>query len=282
MYVYFEPQGGLNDILSIIHYVLEYCIKHNRILLVNGEKSEYKVNFSDYFHFPQSTVICDIQQIKQKCIESIENPDFTIYPPVFKNKWMDILENKIHFQYGVHGYLYHDIVLDLPMEDRIEDVIIYCNCGMYMSDGYPLFRTLQIQPHVKKICKERYALLQKPYLCIQIRNTDYKCDYESLYNNYKEKFDSGKDLYLATDDRKCIDYFRSMGLSIHNFTTYPEGEYYNLHNSKMDPHIKFIDLFTDIYIIAMSSEIISCSNGLFIRLVRSCHANQDEFYQQFE
>ena len=90
MYVYFEPQGGLNDILSIIHYVLEYCIKHNRILLVNGEKSEYKVNFSDYFHFPQSTVICDIQQIKQKCIESIENPDFTIYPPVFKNKWMDI------------------------------------------------------------------------------------------------------------------------------------------------------------------------------------------------
>ena len=47
MYLYFEPRGGITDILCNIVRCHNYCKKHNRILLVNGQKSNYTINFSE-------------------------------------------------------------------------------------------------------------------------------------------------------------------------------------------------------------------------------------------
>lgn len=71
MYVYFEPQGGFNDILTCLKEQLEYCKRHNRILLVNGMRTCYKINFSDYFDFSEeykNISILDTEKIKNICI----------------------------------------------------------------------------------------------------------------------------------------------------------------------------------------------------------------------
>jgi hypothetical protein len=65
-YLYFEPKGGFNDVLCSTALCLNYCVSNNRVLLVNGLKSDYKIHFPDYFETPKFNkyIIYDIEQIK--------------------------------------------------------------------------------------------------------------------------------------------------------------------------------------------------------------------------
>lgn len=279
MYVYLEPQGGFNDCMDLISLLLDYCNRYNRILLINGLKSEYVINFSDYFEFSNHNIICDTNEVIKIC----NNMSYSVYPEILKHKMHEILHGKRCFSFSLPEYtcIYNGVQLDLPQMHRDEKIIVYARCG-YANDGYKMFRQLNISTNIKNVCKRRYNLLKKPYLSIHVRNTDYKCDYESLYYNNKDLIHSYKDIYLATDDRKVIDFLRSKGLPIQNFTTFPHGNYYNLHNSEVSSNTKMVDLFCDIYMIAMSEQLLSNSMGGFINLVRSCKNNPHEVFYQFQ
>jgi len=279
MYVYLEPQGGLNDVMVLITIVLDYCNKYNRILLINGLKSDYGINFSDYFEFSSNNIICDINEVTKIC----NNMSSSVYPEILKNRMSEILNGKCFFSFSLPEYtcVYNGVQLGLPEMHREEKIIVYARCG-YADDGYKMFKQLNVFTNIKNVCKRRYNLLKKPYLSIQVRNTDYKCDFENLYYSNKDLIHSYKDIYLATDDRKVIDFFRSKGLPIQNFTTFPHGNYYNLHYSGISSHTKIVDLFCDIYIIAMSEQLLSNSVGGFINLVRNCNKNSHEVFYQFQ
>ena len=60
MYVYLQPQGGFNDILSVIETTLIYCMKHKRKLLLDTFNTTYRINFINYFSFKHSCIIEDI------------------------------------------------------------------------------------------------------------------------------------------------------------------------------------------------------------------------------
>jgi len=141
-------------------------------------KSVYQVNFSDYINFSYNNVICDTNEIINIC-----NINYTIYPEILKYKMKEILNNKCVFTFSMPAYNYEGVILDLPNEKRKEDIIIFSRCGG--GNGYELFKELKINLNLKNECKARYNLLIKPYLSIQIRNTDYKCDYETLYIVFK-------------------------------------------------------------------------------------------------
>jgi len=272
-YVYFEPKGGLNDILSCIERCIIYCNTYNRILLVNGLKSCYNINFADYFDIPSNNnIILDIDQIKNICC----NSELTVYPNLLQNKMNDILENKINFNYfSSHtdvNYRYKNIDLYLPNKNIEENLIIYGCCGG--GDGYKLFKQIIFKQNIMNICKERYKMLNKPYLGIQIRNTDYKCNYEDFFEKNKVFINSYKEIYLATDDIHVLQFFREKGLQLKNFTTYSSEKYCNLHKSKVDPNTKFIDVISDIFILSMSNKLISPSKGGFIKLIKSVKNNE--------
>ena len=276
MFLYLQPRGGLNDILVVITMAIEYCTKYNRILLLDGLQSTYKVDFSKYFTIPNKKVICD----RNKILE-IFNQSHTVYPSNFDGKLMNVVNGECKFPY-VEGlnHLFEGVSVGIPCENRPESMIISSQCCG--GNGYPLFKTLKFTPYVSRLCKGRYESLKKPYLCIQIRNTDRKCDYQALYNKNKELIHSYSDVYIATDDKNVLDFFRSVGLSIHNFTSFPEGEYRNLHYCRrIDNDINFTDVLSDIYIIAMSDKLLSNSVGGFIQLVRACNNHKEEFIKQF-
>lgn len=169
----------------------------------------------------------------------------------------------------------------MPNSNVNEDLIVFGRRDG--GDGYPLFKNLIFKPKIKQIISDRYKTLKKPYLCIQIRNTDYKCDYELLYENNKTEINSSNEIYIATDDKKALKFFIDKGLPVKNFTTFPiASEYRSLHMSQLDPHIKFIDMLSDIYICGMSDNLISSSIGGFIRLIRNCNQNKYNLNKQFE
>jgi hypothetical protein len=270
-YVYFEPKGGLNDILFTTNRCLNYCINHNRILLVNGLKSTYIINFSDYFEIPSNKhIIFDIEQIKNIC----SNNSFSVYPTIFQNKMNNILKGEINFDYDPNGggWLYQNTKLRLLRKNLKEDIIIYSSCGG--GDGFKLFKRLVFKKNIMDICNERYKRLSIPYLGIQIRNTDYKCDYVKFFNQHKEVINSFTEIYLASDDVNVLQFFREKGLQIKNFTTFPTQQYKNLHRSEIDPRTKFIDVICDIYILSLSNTLLSPSKGGFIQLIKNVMNNR--------
>jgi hypothetical protein len=276
-YVYLEPQGGINDLMGSIIRAVDYCKKYNRILLINGMRTAYQINFSDYIDFhSECEIIYDINKIIDICTKSN-----TIYPAIFNNNIMDIINNKYQFYHTQSGWKYMDIILNFPDKNREEDIIIVRkNNG---GNGFPMFKQLTINSDIiKNTCKERYALIKKPYMCIQIRNTDYKSNYELLYNNNKNDIHSFNDIYIATDDETCIDFFKLKGLSVKNFTTFPKNKSDNLHRSNINSHTKIIDLFCDIYIITMSDKLLSNSIGNFIKLVKDCREDKINFCKKFD
>uniref|UniRef100_A0A6C0E4S8 Uncharacterized protein n=1 Tax=viral metagenome TaxID=1070528 RepID=A0A6C0E4S8_9ZZZZ len=276
-YVYCIPKGGFNDNLCVINRALEYCKKHNRILLVDTINSTYKVDFGIYFTFKYHNLICDSEKIREFLYEK----KITIYPSILNDKMNDILNNSIEFTYSKQGFTYKSIITCLPSSDVSENIVVFVACGG--GDGYSLFKSIIFKPKIQQLCKVIYERLKKTYIAIQIRNTDYKCDYDLLYENNKDEINSANEIYIATDDKKALDFFIDKGLSVKNFTTYPkEDKYTSLHYSDVDHNTKFIDMLSDIYICGMSDKLISSSVGGFINLIKSCNKNKSELAKQFE
>jgi len=271
-YLYLEPRGGFNDILTNISNCLDYCRKHQRILLVNGEKTLYKINFSDYFYPPFNTII-DTETIKEICL----NTQNTVHPFFFQDKMLALLKGEINFSYAKEGWLYKEngknVNLELITGGTDQDIVIYSSCGA--GDGYKIFKELVFKDNLMNICKERYASLKKPFLGIQIRNTDYSCDYPHFYNKHESLIKSYEEVYLASDDIRVLDFFNEKNVNFKNFTTYPHTKYKNLHSSNISPHTKFIDMISDIYILSLSNKLISPSKGGFIKLIRDVSENRD-------
>jgi len=180
----------------------------------------------------------------------------------------DILDGTILFSYEGNVGFYNQKQIDLVENDA--DVIIYaCNGGGY---ALPMFQQLIFRPFLLDIMKERHGYLKSPYLCIHIRNTDYKCNYQKVFYQNEKKIRQFKEVYLCTDDISTIDFYRERGIPVKNFTTFPSQPYTSLHKSSIDPHTKIVDLFCDIYIAGLSHAILSNSEGGFILLLRSIQA----------
>jgi hypothetical protein len=264
MYLYLIPLGGINDILWVMYNCIEFCKKHNRILLLDTINSTYKINFKDYFSINLPNIIYDIDEIK-----TIVDKNITVYPNYYTGKLLDILN-------GVIKSTCHPL-----LHDNVSEDIIFCStCGG--GPGYEVFKDIKINSSIGAICREKINLLTQPYLSIQIRNTDYKCDYQQLYYENKDLIHSYNCVYIATDDKNVLSFFSDKKLNIFNFTTFPDGDYFNLQLSDIDPHIKIIDLLTDIYVISLSDKVLSNSMGGFIQLVRRCNANKNDIILKYQ
>jgi hypothetical protein len=238
--------------------------------------SIYKINFSDYFDFQENEkyIIYDIKEIRRICLSPNQDQDQdqtqSVYPNFFNNKMKDIIDENIKFKWLQHNqFHYQGHILDLPNYPIPEKIIVYSTFGS--GDGYPIFKTIKIKDHLLKYCEEKLSIIPRPYLGIQVRNTDYKCDYIDYYEKNKTIIHSYKAIYLATDDKEVLKFFVEKKLYIYNFTTFPENIVINLHESSVDSDKKIKDLICDIFILINAEKLLSNSKGRFINLIRSCY-----------
>jgi hypothetical protein len=199
-----------------------------------------------------------------------------VYPGCLSNLLNDVLNNavKIYYQPGTPIFAYNKITLSLPLRALDEDVIVYSACGSCI--GYRLFQNLTLKNQIKQHCIQHLAMLpDNNYLCIHVRNTDYKCNYQKLYIDNKELINSFGTIYVATDDKHVITFFKTKHPNVFNFTNFPsESKYRSLHTSTINPIVKMNDMLCDIFIAANSKQILSNSAGGFIRLMRACFDNK--------
>ena len=274
-YVLVVPQGGYNDCLCVILKAITHCIKYGRTLLLHMFGSIYNINFSDFFDFLPS-IRCNIIYDLNVITDIITNNQYSVYPGCLNNLLKDVLNNnvKIYYQPGTPIFAYNGTTLSLPLGSVDEDIIVYSACGS--GAGYALFKHLTLKDSVKQHCRQRFDLLSDDnYLCIHVRNTDYKCNYEKLYNDNKDSIHSFGKIYIATDDKHVIEFFKTKHPNVLNFTQFPpESKYRSLHTSNIDPTVKMNDMLCDIFIAANSKQLLSNSAGGFIRLMRDCFNNK--------
>lgn len=273
-FVFFIPKGGINDCFSQIQRVIEYCEKYNRLLLLDMTTSHYNINVDDYFHIKNCG--CDIIYDTNKIRDIIIKNKTSVYPTNLSFDLIDILDNNIKLDYSSHfngAFVYKDTPLQLPYNDVDENVILHSSCGG--GKGINFFKNLFFKENIKNNCKMKINLMKDNYLCIHVRNTDLKCNYQELYNNNKKLIHSYEYIYVCTDDKSVVDYFKSKKLNIFCFTTFPDIKCVNLHDSNIPSNTKIQDVFVDIFIATNSNRILSNSKGGFINLLRDCFTNKD-------
>jgi hypothetical protein len=275
MYVYLAPQGGINDILCVIDKTIQYCIATRRTLLLDTTKSCYGINFSDYFYLKNIPIslITDTHAIQK----IISDEMLTIYPEFITDR--NLNNWKItRVSYGVFS-LNNNVLTGLPSSHRNENIVIHSNGGG--GPGIIQFKNLYFNQNIIDHVKHEFKKLPAKYLCIQIRNTDYKCDYRSLYETNKDLIHSYNTIYIATDDKESLTFFRDKKLNIVNFTEFPDTTTINLHYSSVSGDSKIKNVICDIYIISMADRLLSNSEGGFIKLAENIRSDKSIIISKF-
>jgi len=276
MYLYLIPRGGFNDQLNRIEASVEYCKKTKRTLLIDTTKSCYGINFCEYFYLTDLSIpiITDVNIIRS----IIANESLSIYPNIFKDRNIATW----NFKFTEKGYveINSNTNMRLPETTCDADIVVHVNCGnsVYVNIFKHLFFKQNLIDHVKR----EFSKLPKKYLCIQIRNTDRSCDYKQLYETNKELIHSYDAIYIATDDKQSINFFKTKELNIFNFTEFQINRKDNLHYSSIPGDTKIKNLITDIYIIAMADKLLSNSVGGFIELVRNIRKDVPMLLDKFK
>ena len=270
-YVLCCPINGLNDTFNQIIKCYNYCKKTGRTLLVNtntNHNQSMRYNFVDYFNFKDTnfSIISDSNIIanlfkKQNVtvINGLNNYLTDNYSMTFIGKESDganILcdkESKIPLKFDFN-------------KDYDEDVLLHFQGGGG-DKGSLLFEHIILNKNLQQHISNKITELPNDYVSLYVRNTDKKSDYEKLLND-NIKIIENENVYLATDSKVVLDYFKNTELKIFNFTTFPNENSINLHNSNLDTKTKIYDALTDLYLIANSKRIITNSSSGYLKLVR--------------
>jgi hypothetical protein len=277
MYLYLIPANGFNDILCSIGAAIRLCKKMNRTLLIDGKLSCYNINFKDYFYYldVDINIIMDSDIVKN----IVSNKNLSTYPTIFEDRDMDNWLPTLN-KYATEQDKNIHVTLMNPYLTHTEDIIFYLNrTGGKESTLW--FKHVYFTPMVIEHVNTFFCKLEKPYLCIQVRNTDYKSDYKLLYETNKDLIHSYDTIYVATDDKNCVDFFKSTNLNIINFTNFSTEKSVNLHYSCVNPDTKFKNLICDIYIIVMSDILLTNSGGGFYNLYTYLRENKCEIKDKF-
>jgi len=278
-YVYLIiPAEGLTSICGILNRIINICKQFNRILVFNSFKTCYKVNFSKFFKFDETKIIYKVEEINN-FIEKSEN--LTIYPEGFNLKncnfgWDYPEQSVVGFNNENEKYtLFPRYNIDkLIDENKHYDVIIVAGMmGGFQSINF-FKEQLIFTDFVINYFNEKYNLIKKPYLSIQVRNTDIsiKSDYIKLYEQNKDIIHKYKNVYVATDCIKALNFFKNInGLTVYNFTKFPKGKYRSLHYSTLSGTDKIMSALLDLFLIGNSNKLLSNSSGGFIKIASELH-----------
>ena len=266
-YVLCIPNGGFNDQLSQMELCYIYCKKFNRTLLIETKNSVYNKSFHEYFSFhnPEIKIICNSDEIKL----------------ITKNRKLRI--NKENNSYGRSFLTFSSFSgydQDFSKErDFKEDILVHQGCGK----GYPrtLLKLLRFDEKILSEFKERYEKMVKPYLSLYIRNTDRQSDFKKLYQENKDLIDGYQNIYVATDNKDVLNYFKKEGIKFQNFTTFGKSTAPLHSDSNLDNNTKIIDMICDMLLVGLSEKMLTNSGGGFTRLCTHLYENKYLINEKF-
>lgn len=200
-YVLCRPESGINDMLCQIGLCVRYCLKFDRILVIDTANTVvFSEPFDRYFtlHHPRLKHESDPKAF----LEMVEARQLTLFPATAK-----LRHGGGWFPSGIkHDRRWDVLQFDLD-KDYEEDVLVHHKSGG--GRPFPEFlRSLRFSESFARSAVARWQSLRKPYIGVQIRNTDHKSDpavVAPILKKYRGPF------YLATDSAEAQRQILAMG-----------------------------------------------------------------------
>jgi hypothetical protein len=151
--------------------------------------------------------------------------------------------------------------------------------------SFGLLERLTISENIRSFILDRIARLDKDFVAIHVRNTDYQTNYESLFNTIYPEV-TGKSVLICSDDAGVIarakDFFNTS--KVFNVSEIPHTDQKPLHNewtmkSDEDRKNAAINSIVDLCALGLSGKLyfMNVTAGHpsgFSRLARHLHENK--------
>lgn len=255
------PLMGLADSFNQICRCINYCKKSNRILLIYTKiNSQHSMNykFDDFFVVDTNKINCIYKT--NEVINIISNKNLSVNNNL--GKFLDelISGNYIELEWCYKSQLikYDSKFLKFDLNNNYnENILVYCSGGGG-NEKIHIFDYISLTKNTTDEIYKNLNKINEKYISIYVRNTDIKSNYVELYENNKNIISKFSKIYVASDDKNVIDYFKQKNKNILNFTTFPdENDYYNLHyNTNININTKMLDMISDLIIVGFSTKII--------------------------
>lgn len=199
------PHGGLNDTLCQIEFCRQYAIKFDRTLYLDTRKSGLLGDFSIFFKMLDSVGIQHISCSSD--IDFAQLNKLSAFPSVLDGR-LDSYDS--YYSPTIRKIV--ERISDTPVtfnmdSEYVEDVLVHQQPGGG-SKSFALLSHLTLSAPIKEEIRNRLAVLPEKYCAVHVRNTDYKSDYISFFEDIKETV-SGTNLLICSDDAEVIAYAKN-------------------------------------------------------------------------
>jgi hypothetical protein len=241
--VFCKALSGLVDMLLQIQKCYEYAQKYNRYLYVDSTLSGLLDNLDNYFIAPSGVYF------KKPILQN--NAEYSYFPSSlrdlnFESAWDSTIRKNIHKQSGVL------LTFDFAKSYE-EDILVHQQGGV----GGDIIKPLEWLRLKEKIRVHIVDILEKfgEYDAVHVRNTDYKTDYKTFFEEIKDKL--GNKIVLCTDDFQCQLYAKSFfGDKLHIVTKLPDTQGKPLHgNRNLDRYSINLNTLADLFILASGKNL---------------------------
>jgi hypothetical protein len=193
-YLVCRPMGGLNDMMNRIVMSIEYCIRYNRILIIDSINSEFGSDILDLFN-PLLELIQSSRNFNESNFKGL-----SVYPNFISGK---VFEYQSIYKHGTKNFIEcgTQSVMEFDyFKDYDEHILINNLCGGGVH-SHRFLKYFTVTDHILEALKIRINQLGASYIGIHVRNTDIKTTYldmvRELFGNYSS--DNGLFFFLATD-----------------------------------------------------------------------------------
>ncbi len=193
-----RPHGGLNDTFCQIEKCWRYAEKSKRTLIIDTRKSCLFGEFSEFFtpvdasiKVESNTAEVDVAINSLSCYPPQIKGMLDTYKPIYSKDHLNFIDKELG------AFLTFDFE-----KDYSESILVHEQCGGG-SLSFALLERITISENIRSIVLDRIARLDKDYVAIHVRNTDYQTNYESLFNKIYPEV-AGKSVLICSDDAEVI------------------------------------------------------------------------------
>jgi hypothetical protein len=241
--VFLKALSGLVDMLLQVQKCYEYAKKYNRDLYIDSTASGLLDSLDNYF------IAVDRVYFGKPVLQN--NIEYSYFPPCltdlnYESLWNPTIRKNIHKQTSM------PLTFDFakPYE---EDILVH-EQGAVGGDIIKPFEWLRLN---EKVRVHIVSIIEKlgSYDAVHVRNTDYKTDYKTFFENIKDKL--GNKVVLCTDDLQCQLYAKSFfGDKLHIVTELPDTQGRPLHNNRnLDRYSINLNTLADLFILASGENL---------------------------
>lgn len=270
-YLLCRPEAGLNDMLRQLGVCIEYCLREERVLVIDTEfTGVFASPFWDYFSLVIKglTVRLDAMEF----LDFAEANALSVYPLSIQLRYGS---DRPNYDQVVGNVCLNGVPLTFDFKREYEeDILLHHQCG----GGPPSDRLLtgmRLSPWLAARFNERWSSLSKPYVGVHIRDTDKKSSDAEVLSVIQR---CPRAVFLATDSVAAQQRARQRRPSGLFMSEIPDHGGLPIHHQPVTSDEKRRDNTTaviDLLILALAQEVhVSTRDSGYSRLALRLNGKQ--------